>query len=224
MTSSIAFLPCGLAMEITTDSAVRGTYASRGRWTVGCESTGCLARSSVHVGRVRFPHGPPRALVPWPPSLPSFGGYSGATGALGRKAGSEADLDRRQVGAVAELQDRADDPVDLLWGDGQQWHQPDHEQVAVLVEREAQDVAGRLPQQQVAEQAPVLLLGRAHEERLDPERPVPHLEVHADPELALTRQHQESAALIEPLGLQAGLGEERLDRGERGRPHRIGLR
>src|SRR6266496_4652444 len=147
-------------------------------------------------GELAPPTAPQERLCRWSPLLGSFGGYSGAPGSLGGQAGGEADLDRGQVGVVAQLQDRADDPVDLLPRDGKQGHLADHEQVAVLVQREAEHVAGGLPQQQVAEQASVLLLGRAHEERLDPQRPVPHLEMHADPELALAGQDQEPATLV----------------------------
>jgi hypothetical protein len=93
----------------------------------------------------------------------------------------------RKLG-IGEFEDRADHPVDLLRGDRPQRDLADQEQVAGLVEGEAEHVAGRLAQQQVAVEPLALLLGRPHEERLHPQGPVADGQVDADAELALAGQ------------------------------------
>src|SRR6266511_3169292 len=205
MTSSIAFLPSGLAMAVTTDSAVSGTLTAS-----GCRGSAREVRVSLPT-RERLT----AAVV--------AAGQAGAPGALGGQAGGEPGLHGGQVGAVAELQDRADDAIDLRRGDRQQGNLADDEQVTALVEGEAQHVAGGLAQQQVVIEPLTLLLGRAHEERLHPQGAVADPQVHADAELALAGEHQEPAAGVEPLSPDAGLLQERLDRPPRRDLHRLGL-
>src|SRR6266540_2997813 len=205
MTSSIAFLPSGLAMAVTTDSAVSGTLTAS-----GCRGSAREVRVSLPT-RERLT----AAVV--------AAGQAGAPGALGGQAGGEPGLHGGQVGAVAELQDRADDAIDLRRGDRQQGNLADDEQVTALVEGEAQHVAGGLAQQQVVIEPLTLLLGRAHEERLHPQGAVADPQVHADAELALAGEHQEPAAGVEPLSPDAGLLQERLDRPPPRDLHRLGL-
>src|SRR5215211_4882167 len=149
---------------------------------------------------------------PCPPSF--FGG----------NARCEPNLHRGQIGGIGEIEDRPDHPVDLLGGDRPQRDLADQEQVAGLVEGEAEHVAGRLAEQQVAVEPLALLLGGAHEERLHPQGAVAHGQVDADAELALAGQAQEPTPVAQLLGGHVGIGDEAGHRRHRRRPHLVRFR